>query len=258
MFRYALKRVSRGYRLFIALTIGVIIATTFFSAMVISADVTSREALMTALEDVDYDLRVQENNITWTPSQMSELEGMLEALPELTSNDVYTKVAYPYNQTSGTTFDVVGLNPQSTAWQTMDLINGSATLGVNETYIVAGSVNATALSVGEILQVPIKVQTTDFPFTETYDLNLTVAGYVDIPERTARLLNPPRYFDLGFIQIEIGNWRAYNLLIVDWESTVLPFIDMYSNLENATRMFMTTGYACQLDRDLVINPYDVG
>jgi ABC-type lipoprotein release transport system permease subunit len=258
LFRYALKRVSRGYRLFIALTIGVIIATTFFSAMVISADVTSREALMTALEDVDYDLRVQENNITWTPSQMSELEGMLEALPELTSNDVYTKVAYPYNQTSGTTFDVVGLNPQSTAWQTMDLINGSATLGVNETYIVAGSVNATALSVGEILQVPIKVQTTDFPFTETYDLNLTVAGYVDIPERTARLLNPPRYFDLGFIQIEIGNWRAYNLLIVDWESTVLPFIDMYSNLENATRMFMTTGYACQLDRDLVINPYDVG
>jgi ABC-type lipoprotein release transport system permease subunit len=258
LFRYALKRVSRGYRLFIALTIGVLIATTFFSAMVISADVTSRVALLNAIEDVDYDLRVQANNVTWTTSEMSELQSLLEDLPEVDSIDVYSKVTYAYNATSGTSFDVVGLDPESTAWQTMELLNGSTTLGANETYIVAGSVNATALSVGEILQVPIKVQITEFPYFEEYELNLTIAGYVDIPERTARLLNPPRYFNLGFIQIELGNWRNYNLLMVDWESTLSPFIDLFTNHENATQMFMTTGYACQLDRDLVINPYDVG
>ncbi|MFW9967341.1 MAG: FtsX-like permease family protein [Candidatus Thorarchaeota archaeon] len=258
MFRYAFKRVSRGYRLFIALTIGVLIATTFFSAMVISADVTSRVALLNALEDVDYDLRVQANNVTWTPSEMDELRGLLEDIPEVASVDVYSKVKYTYNQTTGTSFDVIGLDPQSTAWQTMELINGSETLGANETYIVAGSVNATALSVGEMIQVPISIQTTEFPFVDNYELNLTVAGYVEIPERTARLLNPPRYFSIGFIQIELGNWRNYNLLIVDWESTLSPFIHMFSEDENATQMFMTTGYSCQLDRDLVINPYDVG
>ncbi len=258
MFQYAVKRVSRGYRLFIALTIGVLIATTFFSAMVISADVTSRVALLNALEDVDYDLRVQANNVTWTPSEMDELRGLLEDMPEVASVDVYSKVSYTYNQTTGTTFDIVGLNPESTAWQTMNLLNGSDTLGANETYIVAGSVNATALSVDDILQVPIRVQTTEFPYFENYELNLTVAGYVDIPDRTARLLNPPRYFSLGFIQIELGNWRNYNLLMVDWESTLSPFINKYSDNENATQMFMTTGYSCQLDRDLVINPYDVG
>ncbi|MFX1440338.1 MAG: FtsX-like permease family protein [Promethearchaeota archaeon] len=257
MFRYALKRVSRGYRLFIALTIGVLIATTFFAAMVISADVTSRVALLNALEDVDYDLRVQANNVTWTPFQMDELQASLEGMPEIASADVYGKVTYTYNQTTGTSFDVVGLNPQSTAWQTMNLINGSETLGANETYIVAGSVNATALSVGEILQVPIRVQTTEFPYFIDYELNLTVAGYVDIPDRTARLLNPPRYFSLGFIQIELGNWRNYNLLITDWSSTLLPFIDVFATDENATRLMMTTGFACQLNRDLVINPYDV-
>ncbi|UCE10435.1 MAG: ABC transporter permease [Candidatus Thorarchaeota archaeon] len=258
MFRYAFKRVSRGYRLFIALTIGVLVATTFFSAMVVSADVTSREALLTALDEVDYDLRVEANNVTWTTSDMEELEGILGGMPEISSTDVYTKVLYPYNETPGTAFNVIGLNPQSAAWQTMELINGSASLGANETYIVASSVNATALTDGEILQVPIRVQTTEFPFSETYDLNLTVAGYVDIPERTARLLNPPRYLNLGFIQIEIGDWRHYNLLIVDWESTMSPLIDMYSSMENVTRMYATTGYACQLDRDLLINPYDVG
>jgi len=258
MFRYALKRVSRGYRLFIALTIGVLIATTFFSAMVISADVTSREALLNAIEDVDYDLRVQANNVTWTTSEMSELRGLLEDLPEVASVDVYSKVSYTYNATSGTTFDVVGLEPQSTAWQSMELLNGSATLAANETYIVASSVNATALSVGEILQVLVRVQTTEFPYFEEHELNLTIVGYVEIPERTARLLNPPRYFNLGFIQIELGNWRDYNLLMVDWETTLSPFIDLYTSHENATQVFMTTGYACQLDRDLVINPYDVG
>ncbi|MHA2140274.1 MAG: FtsX-like permease family protein [Candidatus Thorarchaeota archaeon] len=258
MFRYALKRVSRGYRLFIALTIGVLIATTFFSAMVISADVTSRVALLNALEDVDYDLRVQANNVTWTPSEMDELQDLLEDMPEIASADIYSKVTYTYNQTTGTSFDVIGLNPESTAWQTMNLLNGSEILGVNETYIVAGSVNASALSVGEILQVPIRVQITEFPYLVNYELNLTIAGYVDIPERTARLLNPPRYFNLGFIQIELGNWRNYNLLMVDWESTLSPFIDTFADNENATQMLMTTGYACQLDRDLVINPYDVG
>ncbi|NHJ14830.1 MAG: ABC transporter permease [Candidatus Thorarchaeota archaeon] len=218
----------------------------------------TRVALLNALEDVDYDLRVQANNVTWSPSEMNELRGLLEDMPEVASADVYSKVRYTYNQTAGISFDVVGLEPQSTAWQSMTLLNGSETLGANETYIVASSVNATALSVGEILQVPIRVQTTEFPFFDNYELNLTIVGYVEIPERTARLLNPPGYFSLGFIQIELQNWRNYDLLMVDWESTLSPFIEMAANDENVAQMFMTTGYACQLDRNLVINPYDVG
>jgi ABC-type lipoprotein release transport system permease subunit len=258
MFRYALKRVVRGHRLFLALTIGVLIATTFFAGMVVSADVTSREALLNALQDVDYDLRVQANNVTWSNSDMAELETLLQGLPEVSSVDVYSEVTYTYNLTTGTTFDVVGLDPSSSAWSTVEHINGSTTLGANETYIVASSVNASDLSLDEILQFPVRVKTTEFPYIKDLVLNLTVAGFVDIPERTARLLNPPRYFNLGFIQIELGNWRDYNLLLVDWESTLFPFIDWYDGYENGTQMLMTTGYACQLNRDMVINPYDVG
>ncbi|MFW9800648.1 MAG: FtsX-like permease family protein, partial [Candidatus Thorarchaeota archaeon] len=258
MFRYALKRVVRGYRLFLALTAGVLIATTFFAGMVVSADVTSRVALLNALEDVDYDLRVQANNVTWSISDMLELEGLLQDLPEVVSVDVYSKVSYTYNQTTGTTFDIVGMDLTSTAWSTLQYINGSTSLAANETYIVASSVNASALSIGQALQVPVKVVTSEFPHIVELELNLTVAGFVDIPERTARLLNPPLYFNLGFIQIELGNWRNYNLLLTDWQATLLPLIDWYDDQENATRMLMKTGYTCQLDRGMVINPYDVG
>lgn len=258
MFRYALKRVVRGYRLFLALTVGVLVATTFFAGMVVSADVTSRVALLNALDDVDYDLRVQANNVTWSSSDMLELETLLQDLPEVVSADVYSKVPYTYNQTTGTTFDIIGMDLTSTAWSTLQYVNGSTTLAANETYVVASSVNASALSIGQILQVPVKVQTSEFPYFEELELNLTVAGFVDIPERTARLLNPPQFFNLGFIQIELGNWRNYNLLLTDWDATLFPLIEWYDNQENATRMFMTTGYTCQLDRGMVINPYDVG
>ena len=71
MFKYAIKRVFRGYRLFIALTIGVLIATTFFSSMLLSADVISSEAVRHSLAEVTYDATVQANNVTWSPSEYS-------------------------------------------------------------------------------------------------------------------------------------------------------------------------------------------
>ncbi|MFW9803632.1 MAG: FtsX-like permease family protein [Candidatus Thorarchaeota archaeon] len=258
MFRYAFKRVIRGYRLFIALTIGVLVATTFFSAMVVAADVNSRIALMNSLDNVDYDLRVEANNVTWTNAEMLELRTELENLPEMKSADVYSKLRYTYNLTTRNSYNIIGMDISSTAWSSIEYINGSATLGINETYVVASSENASALSLGQILQVPVTVQTTEFPYIETLALNLTVAGFVDIPERTARLLNPPTTISFGFIQFQLGDWQDYNLLLVDWASTVSPLLDWYSANENATGIMMTTGFACQLDRDIVINPYDIG
>lgn len=258
MFRYAFKRVIRGYRLFIALTIGVLVATTFFSAMVVAADVNSRIALMNSLDNVDYDLRVEANNVTWTNAEMLELRTELENLPEMKSADVYSKLRYTYNLTTRNSYNIIGMDISSTAWSSIEYINGSTTLGINETYVIASSVNASALSLGEILQVPVTVRTTEFPYIETLTINLTVAGFVDIPERTARLLNPPTTISFGFIQFQLGDWRDYNLLLVDWASTVSPLLDWYSANENATGIMMTTGFACQLDRDIVINPYDIG
>ncbi|NWF96020.1 MAG: FtsX-like permease family protein, partial [Candidatus Thorarchaeota archaeon] len=257
MLRYALKRVIRGYRLFLALTVGVLVATTFFSSMMIAADVSTSESVKTALAEIKYDARMYANNITWTEDDYDELVSTLTALPEVDGADKYSRLSYVHNKTLGQRFDIMGLQKESKIWNALTHINGSTSLGVNETYVVASSENASALFIGQTLHVPVVATTSTMPFTATTYVNLTVAGFVDIPEWAARLLHPPAYIDLGFIQIEIGDWREYSLLIVDWDLTVTPLLQWYSGVSNATGLLMNEGLLCNLNRALLINPYDI-
>jgi hypothetical protein len=258
MFRYAFKRVIRGYRLFAALTIGVLIATTFFASMIVSADVLSREALTSALAEIDYDARINANNMTWTNTQTQELDELLEELPEVSIADRYSRLSFTLNETLGQSFNLMGIQSDSTVWNTLQYVNGSTALDINETWVIASSVNASVFDIGDVIEIPIRYRTAQFPFIETVALNVTVAGFVDIPERTARLLNPPRVLDLGFISIEIGDWREYSLLAADWELTFRPIVDWFSEQENATQLGINQGFLCQLNREALVNPYDLG
>jgi ABC-type lipoprotein release transport system permease subunit len=258
MFRYAFKRVARGYKLFLALTIGIIIATTFVSSLVISADVQTSMVLENALEGLDYDARIDANNVTWTSTQWNEVQTIIDDLPEVSQTDRYAKIHYTYNITSRQSFDIVGIEQPSTIWDSFEWINGTTSLGPNETYVVASSVNASALSLGQTIEVPLTLLTTNPPYFSQVVVNLTIAGFIDIPLSTARLLNPPTYLNLGFIQIELGNWQQYDLIVTDWNQTIQPIVNWYSGQENITRIQMQTGFFCQLNRGLLVNPYDVG
>ncbi len=258
MFKYAFKRVVRGYRLFIALTLGVLIATTFFASMVMAADLQSQAAISQALEGMDYGARMVANNITWTNADYEKIENITESLPEVSNIDRYIKFSFDYNASAGQTFDLFGLEDTSTVWETLDFLNSTTSLGANETYVVASSTNASYVEVGEIISVPIRYFTNDSLFPKTIVVNLTVAGFVDISENTARLLNPPRTINYGFIEIEVGDWREYNIMLVNWADTIDPIMDWYSQQENATGLVATQGFLVQLNRDLLINPYDLG
>ncbi|MCK5151984.1 MAG: hypothetical protein KAQ65_09090, partial [Candidatus Thorarchaeota archaeon] len=258
MFRYALKRVIRSYRLFIALTLGVLIATTFFASMLMAADIQSQKALTQALDGVDYDARMVATETTWNLTQYDEIEQLVEDMPEVSALDRYTKFSFNYNASAGQSFDVYGLEETSTVWNSLSFLNGSSTLQENETLVVASSVNASLLSIGQIVTVPITYFTSDSPFPQSINLNLTVAGFCDVSEQTAQLLNPQQTLNLGFIEIPIGNWREYDLMLVDWGETVEPILDWYLQKENATALAAATGYLIQLDRDYLINPYDIG
>ncbi|MFW9933217.1 MAG: FtsX-like permease family protein, partial [Candidatus Thorarchaeota archaeon] len=258
MFRYAFKRVLRGYKLFLALTLGVLIATTFFASMLMSADVTSQASVGQALEEVEYDARIAANNITWSNDQYDEIQNITESLPEVSSIERYAKISFNINNTPGQSFDLYGLQDTSTIWNSLTFLNATESLGANETFVVASSVNASLLSVGDLVTVPIRYMTNDSFFPSTFEVNLTVAGFVEISEGTARLLNPPRTINLGFIEIEIGDWRDYDLMLVNWENTMEPILSYYESQENETQLLATQGFLVHLNRDLLINPYDLG
>ena len=258
MFRYAFKRVVRGYRLFIALTIGVLIATTFFASMLMAADMQSQAALNQSLEGVTYDGSMVASQTVWNTSTYNQIQQTVESMPEVSNLDRYTKFSFTYNKTETQSFDIYGVEPNSAVWQSLTFVNGSTTLQANETLVVASSVNASLFSIGQVVSVPIVYYANSSPVPKSFTVNLTVSGFCDIDDQTAQLLNPQRVINIGPISIPFGDYRDYDLMLVNWQQTVEPILNYYSAQANATGLVANTGFFIQLNRNLLVNPYDIG
>lgn len=254
MLKYALKRVVRGYKLFLALMIGVLVATTFVAGLLISADVQTMNALEDSLSKFDYDARIEANNMTWSIQQWDEVQDMIENLSEVENLDRYASLSYNVNST---VFNIYGLEQDSAAWKGLNLVNGTPNIGANETYVIVSSINASLYQINDVISVPIVLTTSIPPYHEVVYVNLTIAGFVEVSESTAYLLHPPRFIDYGIVQIELGSWKKYNLMVADWGLTFRPLIERYATMENVTGMSMSMGYLCQLKRSELVNPYDI-
>jgi hypothetical protein len=174
MFKYALKRVIRSYKLFIALTIGVLLATTFFASTNIAADILARDALEGTLEGVIYDFTVNSRQSNWTVETFDDIEEEIEAIDEVLEYSKTTSFEYTWNITE-MEFDVYGIDWNSELASGIEIVSGRDTLEANETYIVAGSRNETQFSIDDIITVSINIQTSKAPFVSIIEWNFTIA-----------------------------------------------------------------------------------
>lgn len=182
MFRYAFKRVARSYRLFIALTVGVLLATTFFAATNVAADLLSKDALDASIEEYLYDFSVESTASNWTISEITELENSLMELDGILASTHSSQFTFEFNNT-GMNMTLAGIDMLSDLTTGMQLISGRSPLGPNETYIVSGSANESLFTLDQVVEVEIVVY--NVPFLPTIiQRNLTVAGYVSLPEDT--------------------------------------------------------------------------
>ena len=55
MLLYSFKRVLRGWRLFLALTLGILLAATFFTGINVGADAVARQSLEQTLQQLPVD-----------------------------------------------------------------------------------------------------------------------------------------------------------------------------------------------------------
>ena len=182
MFRYAFKRVARSYRLFIALTIGVLLATSFFAATNVAADVLSRDALNASVEEYLYDFGIESPSSNWTISDIQDLEDSIMEIDGILDLTHSTQFTFEFNNT-GQNMTLAGLEMSSDLTTGLQLISGRPTLGPNETYIVSGSANESLFTLDQIVEVSVAVNNFPFPST-TINRNLTVAGLVYLPEYT--------------------------------------------------------------------------
>jgi len=262
MFKYAFKRVVRSYRLFVALTIGVLLATTFFASTNVAADIISKDALSATIENILYDFDVDSENSNWTIADVNGLENELDAVDGVVGSAHSTKFYFDYNGT-GTNMTVAAIEMSSDLASGIQVLQGSFSLGPNETYVVRGSKNESLFSLGQVLEVQIRVSRLFMP-PQTIARNLTVVGYIDLPQRNREAIIPS--FGAGIMAILEGlggGARAftfdtsYNLLLADWDMVMDSILREAETITGHTHLGISTSIHLQIDRANYLNPYDI-
>ncbi|MFX1604755.1 MAG: hypothetical protein ACFFDD_02505, partial [Promethearchaeota archaeon] len=264
MFRYAFKRVARSYRLFIALTIGVLLATSFFAATNVAADVISRDALNASVEGYIYDFAVESSSSNWSTSDIQDLESTILASDDgITASTHSTQLKFEYNNT-GLNMTLAGIEMSSPLTTGMQLISGRSSLGPNETYIVLGSANESLFALDQVVEVEVVVK--GFPFPSIIRRNFTVAGLVSFPEDTRdAILQAPAFnlFDLftgggvGGGAFAFFGASTYNLMITDWDLSISSILQEASEISNHISVGLRNLIHVQIDRQRVLDPYDI-
>jgi hypothetical protein len=261
MFKYALKRVVRSYRLFVALTLGVLVATTFFASTNVAADILARDALDGSLEGVIYDFNVNSADSNWSEDTLDEIESELSQIPEITDYTRMTATGYTHNGTLNSqllpAFQIFSIEWDSLYTEGLDIVAGGETLGPNETYVVSGSVNETLFSVGDIVTVPIGIELSVPPYATTIEWNYTVAGIVDLPEAAREGLQQNQFAGILRGAFGFSFEFPYNVMISDYDLSGLPLLNAVAGIENKTSTSLFNSYHIEIDRTGLIDPYDI-
>ncbi|MFW9788338.1 MAG: ABC transporter permease [Candidatus Thorarchaeota archaeon] len=262
MFRYAIKRVARSYRLFIALTIGVLLATTFFAATNVAADVISRDALNASVDEYLYDFAVASPSSNWTVSDIQDLESSILETDGIIETTHSTQFSFDFNNT-GVNMTLAGIEMSSALTTGLQLISGRSNLGPNETYVVAGSANESLFELDQVIEIEIVVNR--FPLLPVViQRNFTVAGLVSIPHYTRdAIYQAPA---LSFFQLIAGGdpgaaaffgVSTYNLMITDWDLSVDSILQEASGIADHRSVGVRNLIHLQIDRPRFLDPYDI-
>jgi ABC-type lipoprotein release transport system permease subunit len=262
MFKYAFKRVVRSYRLFIALTIGVLLATTFFASTNVAADLLSRDALNAAVENVLYDFDVDSTNSNWTVANINKVENELVVLDGITGSTHSSRLYFNYNDT-GVNMTLAAIEMSSEFASNMLVIQGNSSLGPNEAYVVRGSMNESLFSLGQVIDVQVSVSRLFLPPIVIHR-NITIAGYVDLPQINREAIVPTRLSGLLALLAGLGGGargftveRPYNLLLSDWSMVMDSILQEAEGVGNHTSVGVINSIGLKIDRASYINPYDI-
>ena len=263
--KYAIKHVFRSWHLFVALLIGIILATTFFAAIDIKANLAAGQALdqqlkglnqdmefATSLNSTDFGLAVQ--NITSISNVQSVDEVARFSLPVTVPSDNYSNPFYT---------TIVSFPNSSQIYN--ELVNRPAGgIGENQTYIVSGTNLAKEVSVGDNVTIMISFPNPKYYNTTTIIMNLTVAGFVDFTDKGYSLvsgssviytLSAPGGMNSASGPILInGGYSNYrnDMMVISWENTLQKLWD------NNTYGTVDVTFQINVNHDKLISPWNVG
>lgn len=265
MFSYAVKRVTRSLGLFVALLLGVVLASTFFAGINIGADTTAKAALNQQLSRVLVDITAGGRygsplaSANWTTAaERITLVNNVEDREIITRVDWYEETA----EKNYSFFNVVGVFDDSRVYSGLNVTCGANSLQENETYVWIGSQDADKLKINDTFTFNYTLWT----YTHTaknISLQLKVAGFVDLDETAYALVSGQYWSGDGAIiytpSMREDSKLVYygNILIVNWEKTFTKLLDTVYTLHPSYSP-LRTEILVFLNREAVMNPWDIG
>lgn len=259
--KYAVKHVFRFWHLFLALLLGIILATAFFSGIDTKANVTTQQVLDQQLSTVYKDMEI--TSAPFNITQLDTLQTQLSLNQKIKGFEVISRASTnaAYNTSTNETIQfypsIVGITDNSKVYE--GWANKPAEgLGENETYLVE---DLTSKSMPNKPQVGDVIQ---FNFTRFENgsliilpMNLTVRGYAQLNDEAASLLTGS-YFYISPFGGAMQSSRppqfffGTETLIVDWNKTVKPFL----NMSDVTTFQQNVNI--YLNRGNLVSAWDIG
>jgi len=274
MLSYALKRVLRSFGLFAALLLGVILASSFFAGINIGADTTAKAALTQQLSSMPVDIVVSSSSVInssiWAKAaaEVKQVKGVTDA--EILSRAYCFRFENVTSQ-EGLFIWTVGISNVSRVYDGLTVLSpGSARVGVNETYVWAGSKAANKIALNSVI-------TLNFTFRNAWEekflvLPLKVVGFVELNHEAYSIVaqewgGPVVIYQssqgqpyVRVVQVERRSGPAAFgdlLLIVSWEETFAKILDSLPEDVPTYSLPFSTQILVYIDRDSLVNPWDI-
>src|SRR5256712_2409791 len=257
---YALKRITRSWKLFAALALGMTLAATFFGGINVAADTVGKQALDAQLANTPVDMQLRAFSVDGGRSLNSSVQSLISNLQKIdgvaASEPVGTSNLFnPFNASSSIT--ITGIQDDSALYQHMTLVSGRKTLHPNETLINSDSQQAQNYPVNRRITYTLYTNS-----STKYNVTLTVVGSVSLDPVAVNALGIGYYYQpVPSYRGPVTGIKQANILIVSWEQTFLPVLAKNYNsfsTGNFSRFYSISAQVnVYLDRNRLISPFAI-
>ncbi|HYY90447.1 MAG TPA: FtsX-like permease family protein [Candidatus Dormibacteraeota bacterium] len=273
MLSYAIKRISRSWKLFAALALGMTLAATFFGGLNVAADTVGKQALDAQLVNtpVDVNLYTGYSGIggfySGSAYPASAYRNVTNAVRTIDDVSAAESMVTAYNL-NGSYPSLKAIQDSSVIFSHMTLVGGRKTLYANETLINADSSQAADYPIGRAVYYSMNSYSNGSRQI-TYNVTLTVVGLVSLDTVAQRTLGigyyyPPCLPPGPCIYNPTTVQKQQSVLIVSWEQTLAPIVDWIYNRyqEQSVKSYypfsqINPSVNVYLDRDRLISPFGV-
>src|SRR5206468_3746980 len=180
---YALKRISRSWKLFAALALGMTLAATFFGGLNVAADTVGKQALDAQLVNTPVDVTLYPGLSSFGvfrvgPYPASAFGNVTTAVKSIGGVAAAETVATA-SSNNGSYTGIRAVEDDSLVYDHMTLVAGRETLHANETLINADSIQAEYFPIGRKVSYSISTFYNGSR-TFTYNATLLIVGIVSL------------------------------------------------------------------------------